>query len=204
MFGKLPWITEENIWRGLPKTSRIPTGGWRGLGAVPSHSYPAPATLPDGYWQGLGACASTYHAASQGAKATYSGFGAAAAGEPSVAALRLQASQLRTAGQPAQAAALEAQANELEKKQQASATAEAWGGALTAIINAGAQSYSAQQVYNINRDIIRAGGQPIGTPPPGAYTPARQTPPPSGAPATTMITIGLLGLAGVAAFMVLG
>ena len=55
----VPWALEvANISQGQPKVSRIPTGGWRGIGAVPSHSYPYETDVP-GYWSGLGAVAST-------------------------------------------------------------------------------------------------------------------------------------------------
>lgn len=74
----VPWALEVNdIMQGAPKTSRIPTGGWRTLGAVPSHSYPYESNIP-GYWQGagMGMVASTVDA--QSAKT----FGAEAAPAP--------------------------------------------------------------------------------------------------------------------------
>jgi len=62
----VPWALEvASITQGAPKTSRIPTGGWRGMGAVPSHSYPYESDVP-GYWQGggMGMVASTVDAQS--------------------------------------------------------------------------------------------------------------------------------------------
>jgi hypothetical protein len=50
----VPWAREvASITHGVPKTSRIPTGGWRSFGAVPSQGpvSPIPGTP---YWSGLG------------------------------------------------------------------------------------------------------------------------------------------------------
>jgi hypothetical protein len=50
----VPWAREvASITHGVPKTSRIPTGGWRSFGAVPSQgpTSPIPGTP---YWSGLG------------------------------------------------------------------------------------------------------------------------------------------------------
>lgn len=76
----LPWAAEvANITQGAPKVSRVPTGGWRSYGAVPSHGYPYPTSVPgvttplgaDGdYWQGIGQTGSTDTAAAQEAKTT--------------------------------------------------------------------------------------------------------------------------------------
>lgn len=64
----VPWAAEvTSIMQGMPKVSRMPTGGWRGIGAVPSHSYAYPGDVP-GYWSGLGQVASTTGA--QAAKTT--------------------------------------------------------------------------------------------------------------------------------------
>ena len=69
----VPWALEvANISQGQPKVSRIPTGGWRGIGAVPSHSYPYETDVP-GYWSGLGQVASTVDA--QATKTTPPGYG---------------------------------------------------------------------------------------------------------------------------------
>lgn len=74
----LPWAAEvANITQGAPKVSRVPTGGWRSYGAVPSHGYPYSTSVPgvttplDGdYWQGMGQTGSTDSTASQEAKTT--------------------------------------------------------------------------------------------------------------------------------------
>jgi hypothetical protein len=51
----VPWAREvASVTRGLPKTSRIPTGGWRSFGAVPSNTYAASPIGDTGYWSGLG------------------------------------------------------------------------------------------------------------------------------------------------------
>lgn len=156
--GKLPWITEADIWKTLPKTSRIPTGGWRGWGAVPSHSYPAPTTLPNGYWQGMGMVPSVYDPECQRAK-TFGGFGqvAAAATAPTPFQLRLQAAAARDAGNLSLATLLEAEAKSLEAKQASAASTAAWTGALTAIATAGSTAYQAYATGQAQEAAIRAG-----------------------------------------------
>jgi hypothetical protein len=78
----LPWAAEvANITAGAPKVNRVPTGGWRSYGAVPSHGYPYPTSVPgittplgagiDGdYWQGIGQIGSTDSPDAQAAKTT--------------------------------------------------------------------------------------------------------------------------------------
>jgi len=74
----LPWAAEvASITRGAPKVDRVPTGGWRSYGAVPSHGYPYPTSVPGittplgaggDYWQGIGQTASTDSSDAQSAK----------------------------------------------------------------------------------------------------------------------------------------
>lgn len=191
---KIPWITEENIWRGLPKTSRIPTGGWRGYGAVPSHSYPQPSVLPDGYWSGLGMVASTHHAAAQNAKA-YCGFGQT---EPTPESLRLQAARLKDAGKTAEAAALEAQAAQIEA--QSKSTTAAWTGALAAIAQAGVTAYTAHQAYKAGVPVV-----PVALPSAGAAAAEHARTEALHAETTGRGSLVLVGLAGVGllAFMLM-
>ena len=198
---KIPWITEEDIWRGLPKTDRIPTGGWRGYGAVPSHSYPAPSVLPDGYWQGLGACASTHHPDSQAAKTTMptsatsmSGFGAVSATQ-TAATLRLQAAAARDAGNINLANALDAQAKEAEATAASNESEQAFANMLTAITQAGAGAYVATIQADVTRDIIKSGGVL-----PGTATRATYVPPPTGG-AMKLMPLLLLGAVGVGVFV---
>lgn len=189
-FGKLPWVEERDIWRGLPKTARIPTGGWRGWGAVPSHSYPYESTLPNGYWQGLGMCASVALPAAQRAK-TFTGFGVTTAPTaPTTAAdYRLLAARARDAVPPrlTEAALYEAKAAELEK------AASPWTTAFTAIMQTGAQAYTAQQTYNIQRELIRA-GVPL-----QQQTPQQTPPPANGAPGgiSPLVWLALIGGVGL-------
>ncbi|MDP3911655.1 MAG: hypothetical protein Q8Q14_14815, partial [Gemmatimonadales bacterium] len=170
-YGKLPWVTEADIWTGLPKTARIPTGGWRGIGAVPSHSYPAPSTLPDGYWAGLGMVASVADPMAQGVKTWagggFGGFGA----EPTAADYLLLAAKARDAGKLAEAAIYEQKAKEAEAAAKSAASTSTWTSALQAIVQAGAQAYSASTQYNIQRDLIKAGVSPTAFLP-GAPAPA--------------------------------
>ncbi len=74
----LPWAAEvANVMQGAPKVSRVPTGGWRSYGAIPSHGYPYSTQVPGvtapmggDYWQGIGQTASTDTSSAQASKTT--------------------------------------------------------------------------------------------------------------------------------------
>lgn len=58
----VPWALEvADVMAGVPKTTRIPTGGWRSYGAVPSNSYASGGPI-DGtpYWSGMGMVGSVF------------------------------------------------------------------------------------------------------------------------------------------------
>lgn len=160
MFGKIPWITEAEIWKTLPKTSRVPTGGWRGYSAVPSHSYPYPAVLPNGYWQGYGLVPSVYDPQCQAAK-TMQGFGATTATPTPTTKtpleLRLEAARARDAGNLNLATMLEAEAKRIEDAQKSATSTAAWTGALQAIVQAGTNAYTAYQTSQAQEAAIKAG-----------------------------------------------
>jgi hypothetical protein len=202
MLGKIPWITEADIWKTLPKTSRIPTGGWRGWGAVPSHSYPAPSTLPNGYWQGMGMVPSVYDLGCQEAK-TFSGFGQTAAPALTPMQLRLQAAAARDAGNLNLANMLEAQAKKTEEQQASAATTAAWTGAIQAIAQAGTSAYTAHQTAQIQEAAIRA-GIPISTFQPtaaGTMTPPATTT--AAAKSKTLLYVGAAVGIGLVAMLAL-
>ncbi len=79
----LPWAAEvANVMQGAPKVSKVPTGGWRSYGAIPSHGYPYSTQVPGvtspmgpagDYWQGIGQTASTDTASAQTAKTAPAG-----------------------------------------------------------------------------------------------------------------------------------
>lgn len=198
--GKLPWVREMDVWRGLPKTARIPTGGWRGIGSVPSHSYPYESTLPGGYWQGMGLVASVASPAAQRVK-TFSGFGVTTTATATTAAdYRLLAAKARDAGKLTEAAYYESKAKELE----AAASSGAWSDALKAIMTAGATAYSASQQFSIQRDLIKAGVQ---TAPmqlaPTAAAPAGGAPPVGGGAGGMPTGLLLAAAAGIGLLMFL-
>lgn len=60
----VPWAREvSDIMAGQPKTGRVPTGGWRSYGAVPSNTYASGGPiLGTPYWSGMGAVGSTMDA----------------------------------------------------------------------------------------------------------------------------------------------
>lgn len=191
--GKIPWITEGNPWQGLPNTARIPTGGWRGMGAVPSHSYPEPTTLPGGYWRGIGHIASTDCASAQRAK-THFGFGATTGVTPT--SLRMQAAQARDAGKLNEAAILEAQAKSLEDSQKGT-----WTKLMETLTGAGTQAYTAQQTASAQTVALRS-GQPLpgGQVPAVPYTPSA---PAAGGGNNTLLYVGAAVGIGLIALMAL-
>lgn len=189
--GKIPWITEGNPWRGLPKTARIPTGGWRGLGAVPSHSYPQPSVLPDGYWQGMGMIASTCHPDAQRAKTTL-GFGATTAEEQRLASLKQQLLHANATGNTAGAAHLQAQITSLEPGFD-------WAKLAEQVLTTGTTAYTAKLTADAQRKALQAG-----LPLPGIPTaPVGPVPAGAGAGGNTLLYVGGAVVLGFIAFMAL-
>lgn len=174
MFGKIPWVSEAEIWKTLPKTSRVPTGGWRGyygLGAVPSHSYPQPATLPGGYWRGMGMVPSVYDPACQAAK-TMSGFGVTATpATPTPAAT------------PAPAT-----------------TSTDWSKTLETILKAGTQAYTTYATTKAQEEAVKAGVPITAFYPPAQAAPGA-TPTPTPGSNKTLLYVGVAAGLGLLAFM---
>jgi len=174
MYGKIPWLAEAEIWKTLPKTSRIPTGGWRGYGAVPSHSYPQPSVLPGGYWRGMGLVPSVYDSECQAAK-TLRGFGATTA----------------------TATATPATATPTPKVEP-----NPWVTALESIVKAGTQAYTIYETTQAQEAAIKA-GVPIASvfpgaqvaPPPTAEVPAQKS--------NTLLYVGVAAGLGLLAIMAL-
>jgi hypothetical protein len=167
----VPWALEVNdIMQGVPKTSRIPTGGWRTYGAVPSHSYPYESSVP-GYWQGAGngMVASTVEAQSAKTFGTVPDPSACPAGY----AMNAEGKCVAVAG--------------------ASSGGPAW---LTDIAKAMASVYTTYTMADIQRDLIKKGVSPAQAPVAAQQVVAMQA---AGAGGTNWLLWGGVAAAGLAA-----